>query len=370
MGSSYFLSELFRVVLGCVLAMVVIRLFFNRSVGFRIGIILMVQTILVANVSRLSEQGYYPEVVGTLLSVLFGVLALYFINSMVRKPLERLKRNVEVLASGDLGVEFERRRSRDELTMLNASMLQLVLNLRGVVSDIENHAEQLSVASGDVRGTSQALSDAAGMQASSVDEVSAAMEQLVVQVELNATSSLHTVDRVLRIQEAVEAVSEKARRATCIQGEINEKIGIIQEIASQTNILALNAAIEAARAGDAGRGFSVVATEVRKLAERSRLAAEEIIGLSEASKMQADSAGASLAQLTPEVEQATHFVREISRGSEEQKHHVERTNSAMRELNGVSQRTAATSENLAKTAEALTDQAGRLKGAVGYFRVR
>jgi len=150
---------------------------------------------------------------------------------------------------------------------------------------------------------------------------------------------------------------------------ISEKIGIINDIAFQTNILALNAAVEAARAGAEGRGFAVVASEVRKLAEHSKIAADEIVSLARDGIALSEVAGTTSLDMLPEMERTTGLVKEITAASTEQTNGVSQVSNAIQQLNSVTQQTAAASEEMATSAEELSSQAEQLKDMIRFFKV-
>jgi methyl-accepting chemotaxis protein len=151
--------------------------------------------------------------------------------------------------------------------------------------------------------------------------------------------------------------------------DIASRTVVVEEIAYPTNLLALNAAIEAARAGDRGRGFAVVASEVRKLAERSQAAAVEIGKLSAESMAVAETAGAKLTKLVPDIERTAELVQQISTASQEQATGVDQIEGAIRQLNEVVQQNAGLAEETAATASELSRQAEWLQSAVAFFRV-
>jgi methyl-accepting chemotaxis protein len=146
-------------------------------------------------------------------------------------------------------------------------------------------------------------------------------------------------------------------------------LGIIDDIAYQTNLLALNAAIEAARAGEHGKGFAVVAAEVRKLVERSQVAAREIGELSSGSVELAEKAGRLLDAMVPSINKTSDLVQEISAASEEQASGVGQINSAMNQLNQITQQNASSSEELAATSEELSSQAEQLQQTMSFFKI-
>jgi methyl-accepting chemotaxis protein len=174
---------------------------------------------------------------------------------------------------------------------------------------------------------------------------------------------------------AVKASTEAAEGGTAVRKTVDAmkqiagKIGIIDDIAYQTNLLALNAAIEAARAGVHGKGFSVVAAEVRKLAERSQVAAQEIGHLAATSVELAETAGRMIDELIPTIGKTSELVREIVEASDAQSQGASQINRAMGQLNQATQQNAAASEQLAATAQEMASQTDGLQEHMAFFKV-
>ncbi|MDU9412635.1 methyl-accepting chemotaxis protein [Pseudomonas sp. zfem005] len=302
------------------------------------------------------------------LAAVLGFAIGIFVTRSITRPLNSAVLVADKLAEGDLSTEIEVD-SRDETGRLLASMKHMTERLRSVISDVRSAADSLSSASEEVSATSQSLSQAATEQAASVEETTASVEQMSASIAQN-TESAQITDGIAG-KAANDAVQGGQAVGEMVQAmkQIADKIGIIDDIAYQTNLLALNAAIEAARAGDHGKGFAVVAAEVRKLAERSQVAAQEIGGVASNSVHLAEQAGALLDQIVPNIQKTSDLVQEITAASQEQTTGAAQINIAMGQMNQITQQNASASEELAATAEEMNAQASQLQELIGYFRL-
>ncbi|MBJ7310177.1 methyl-accepting chemotaxis protein [Rugamonas sp. CCM 8940] len=238
-----------------------------------------------------------------------------------------------------------------------------------VVRDVQQVVAQLAGASQEVSATAQTLSQASSEQAASVEETSASIEQMSASIAQNAENAKLTEGMATQAAQEAARGGEVVKATAAAMRQIALKIGIIDDIAYQTNLLALNAAIEAARAHEHGKGFAVVAAEVRKLAERSQVAAREIGEVAANSVQLAEQAGVLLDAIVPAIRKTSDLVQEIAAASEEQSSGVRQINSAVGQLSQTTQLNAASSEELAATAEEMSAQAEQLEQLMRLFRL-
>lgn len=305
-----------------------------------------------------------------IIAILIGVGVFMLVNSFISRNISSsLNRAVTLskrIANGDLTEHLEIYQ-KDEIGELAKALNNMTFKLREIVENIQNGAESIASASQQVSGSSINLSQGANQQASSVEEVSATMEEIASNIEQNNDNSKQTETNSQLALQRIEGVSNQSIQAVEAQRQIADKIQVINDIAFQTNILALNAAVEAARAGEYGKGFAVVAAEVRKLAENSKVAADEIVSLAHNGLQLAENAGSEMQEALPNVQKTTSLVQEISAASQEQSNGVNQVNNALQQLNDVTQQNAASSEEMASSAEELSSQAQQLKDMISYF---
>jgi methyl-accepting chemotaxis protein len=287
----------------------------------------------------------------------------------VNKMTANLRKSAELadaIASGDLTVSHQPLSDKDSL---GHSLVSMVERLRGVVGDSTIAAQNVAAGSQQLSSSSEQVSQGATEQAAAAEEASASMEQMASNIKQNADNATQTEKIARQSSRDAETSGVAVQKAVVAMRTIAEKIGIVQEIARQTDLLALNAAVEAARAGEHGRGFAVVAAEVRKLAERSQTAAAEISGMSSDTVAAATEAGEMLTKLVPDIRRTAELVSEISAACREQDIGAVQINEAIQQLDKVTQQNASASEQISATSEELSSQAEELQEGIAFFRV-
>lgn len=244
----------------------------------------------------------------------------------------------------------------------------LIEKLSEVVANVKMAADNVASGSQQLSSSAQEMSQGATEQAASAEEVSSSMEEMVSNIRQNADNAQQTEQIALKASQDANEGGKAVIETVQAMKEIAMKISIIEEIARQTNLLALNAAIEAARAGEHGKGFAVVAAEVRKLAERSQIAAGEINNLSATSVDVAERAGEMLGRIVPDIQRTAELVSEINAASNEQNAGAEQINKAIQQLDKVIQQNASATEQMAATSEELSGQSEHLMDVLEFFK--
>ncbi|KPH66301.1 MULTISPECIES: methyl-accepting chemotaxis protein [unclassified Novosphingobium] len=295
------------------------------------------------------------------------VAAAAYLALLISRGLKSAGDAMSQVAEGDL-TRTAQIRSNDEISDLLGHVNTMIERLRGVVGDATVAAENVSAGSQELSANSEQVSQGATEQAAAAEQASASMEEMAANIKQNADNAAQTEKIARQSSRDAEASGVAVNRAVGAMRTIAEKIGIVQEIARQTDLLALNAAVEAARAGEHGRGFAVVASEVRKLAERSQQASAEISAVSTETVQAAAEAGDMLSKLVPDIRRTAELVSEISVACREQDIGAGQINEAIQQLDQVTQQNAGASEQISTTSEELAAQAEELQASIAYFR--
>jgi len=315
-------------------------------------------------------------------ALLAGVL-YQVMNLTITKPLREARDATRRLAAGDLTTQLHVDRS-DEIGELMQALNGVSQGLSEIVGNVRNGSNQITAASREIATGNADLSSRTSSQAAALEETASSMEQLTATVKQNADNAQHANQLVMSASNHAAKGGEVISQVVATMGaiktssqQVTQFVNEIEDIAFQTNILALNAAVEAARAGESGRSFTVVAADVRSLAQRCDVAAKQIKTLTSAAAGQVD-AGTSLTQqasrateeISTSVKRVVGIMGEISAASHEQGRGIEQVNVAIGQMDQMTQQNAALVEQAAASAESLHAQAEDLSKAVAAFKLR
>jgi methyl-accepting chemotaxis protein len=306
-------------------------------------------------------------VVITIIGFILAVLAGLYLTGSITRPVASSVDVMGHMAEGDLTNRLQTQR-QDELGVMGRAMDAFSDKLSGIIAEIRASAEQLMMATGEVSSASQQIADGAQQQSASFEELSSSVQANAENVR-NANQIAQNASG--DAQKAGQAMESNVEAMTGIEKgskQMAEAVELITDIADQTNLLALNAAIEAARAGEHGKGFAVVADEVRQLAERSATSAKEIQNLIKANLRQVENgvtiskeAGEMVRGITEGIKQIAEQLQAVANATQEQA-------AAMEQNTSITESNASASEQLAASAEQMSAQAESLRNLVAQFR--
>ncbi|MCW5651833.1 MAG: HAMP domain-containing protein [Ramlibacter sp.] len=343
------------------------------------SMVVVVGLAVFAGVSGLAAGLLGLYVVGVTAAAVYLRLA---IRKGILRSIRAAARVIGHVAEGDLTVKVDVT-SHGETQKMLAGLDAMTADLRHLVSEVASGARTVADTSAQIAQGNLDLSQRTEEQASTLEETASSMEELTSTVA-------HSADNARQAAELAASASEVARRGGQVVGQvvstmtdisdasrrIGDIIGVIDGIAFQTNILALNAAVEAARAGDQGRGFAAVATEVRNLAQRSAAAAREIktlihdsVNRVEAGTRLVDAAGKTMGEIVSSVRKVSDLIAEIAAASQEQSTGIGQVNTAVAQMEQVVQQNASLVEQATAATESMKEQAAALQQLVARFRL-
>ena len=302
--------------------------------------------------------------------------------SNVEDVIKDVVRVLDALANGDLTQKIDReyqgsyQKLKEDANKTIAKLIDIIGNVVSSANAVTNGADEIAQGNAD-------LSQRTEEQASSLEETASSMEEMTSAVRQSSDNALKASERAEQALKQASRGGEVVANAVNAMSQINDSskriadiIGVIDEIAFQTNLLALNAAVEAARAGEQGRGFAVVAGEVRNLAQRSAQAAKEIKDLIRDSVAKVEDgtdlvneSGAMLQEIVEAVQNVTSMIRDIAQSSQEQSSGIEQVNTAVTQMDEMTQQNAALVEEASAAGESLSEQARQLMNLMSFFTV-
>lgn len=332
---------------------------------------------------RIVQRAAYVVVASLLIAAVALVLASLEVARRMAAPMTHAAEVSKRLAGGDLTVDVQPSGNEETIQMLGA-LSEMRHSLSGIVEIIKTNADQVAAASAEIAQGNHDLSNRTERQANSLASTTSSMKQLTENVENTASNAKQANELAIAACAVAEAGGQTVRGVINTMKKIDSSskkianiIGVIDGIAFQTNVLALNASVEAARAGDMGRGFSVVAAEVRSLATRAADAAKEIKKLIETSSQQVslgselvEQAGDTMIEVVRSVKGVTGLMGEISDAIADQSSAMSDIGNSVVQIDDVTQQNAALVEQMAAAASSLTNQAEALVQVVSQFRLR
>ncbi len=304
----------------------------------------------------------------SIISILIIIISAYLLSKSISEPIKKVVNAMKKISKKQIDFQITEKRN-DEIGELYSSINEINTNFREIIININDTATAVSDASNQLSSASQDISSRANEQASTTEEVATSMEEILAMINSNSQNAEITGQTSTKSANEMKQSNVIFVQTIKSVSEISKKISIITEIANKTDILSINASIEAARAGEAGEGFAVVAYEIRKLADKTKIASDEINKLSKKGQKISKIAGKKLKNAIPEIIKSAELVNNIVSAGKEQQSGVENINISVQQLTEITNENSASAEEMSSSAEELSAQAEQLKELISVFTI-
>jgi len=367
----FIISKLIMLVTVIPATIILLRIFFKKSFFRNIGLTIVLSNII-ASINTEARFAFesYTQAYALPIGIIVIATVIIISSRVITGSLNNMVKTIQELASGNLQIRVSEKIStrNDEIGMLGTSVNQMVKSYKSMHEQLKVISHELEKNSQKMLGITQELKAAGDMQSASIEEISASVEEIASVAEQNSNNAERTKTAVVRTEQAIKESSSATFETITKMKKVIKHVSVIDDIAWQTGILSLNASIEAANAGQAGKSFTVVAENVRKLADHSSVTAREIGSMSSDMLTVSEKAGKELQEIVAQTEQTNTMVAEIIESAVQQSSGVNLINASLQEMSNMIMKNKEFNEHIASVSAQMNNNIDTINQMLKQFR--